>query len=44
MYQWLVRDVTFTLKQYEFLRFELIIESSWQDAEAYKKNTSVKDF
>lgn len=44
MYQWLVRDVTFTLKQYEYLRFELVIESSWQDAEAYKKNTSVKDF
>ncbi|MCS6819260.1 MAG: hypothetical protein RMJ53_04790 [Chitinophagales bacterium] len=44
LYQWLVRDVTFTLKQYEFLRFELIIESSWQDAEAYKKNTNVKDF
>lgn len=44
MYQWLVRDVTFTLKEYEYLRFELTIESSWQDAEAYKKNTSVKDF
>jgi hypothetical protein len=44
LYQWLVRDVTFTLKQYDFLRFELIIESSWQDAEAYKKNTSVNDF
>ncbi len=44
MYQWLVRDVTFTLKQYEFLRFDLTIESSWQDAEAYKKNTNVKDF
>lgn len=44
MYQWLVRDVTFTLKQYEFLRFDLTIESSWQDADAYKKNTSVNDF
>ncbi|GEM_PF-841037 len=44
MYQWLVRDVTFTLKQYEFLRFDITVESSWQDAEAYKKNTNVKDF
>jgi hypothetical protein len=44
VYQWLVRDVTFTLKQNQFLTFELSIESSWQDAEAYKKNISVNDF
>lgn len=42
--QWLVKDVTFTLKEITRSRFELTIESSWQASEDYKKNTSVDDF
>ncbi len=42
--QWLVKDVTFTLKEVNKSRFELTIESSWQASENYKKNTSVDDF
>lgn len=42
--QWLVKDVTFTLAEYESLKFEVMIESNWQASEAYKKNTSVSDF
>ena len=42
--QWLVKDVTFTLKEIAKSRFELTIESSWQASEDYKNNTSVDDF
>ncbi len=42
--QWLVKDVTFTLGVYEFMKFEVKIESNWQASIAYKKNTSVDDF
>lgn len=42
--QWLVKDVTFTLKEINKSRFELTIQSSWQASEDYKKNTSVDDF
>lgn len=42
--QWLIKDVTFTLKEINKSRFELTIESSWQVGEDYKKNTSVDDF
>lgn len=42
--QWLVKDVTFTLRVYDFLKFEASIESNWQALEAYKKNISVDDF
>jgi len=42
--QWLVKDVTFTLGVYDFLKFEARIESNWQASEAYKKNISVDDF
>jgi hypothetical protein len=42
--QWLVKDVTFTLAEYDALKFEVVIESNWQASEAYKKNTSVSDF
>lgn len=42
--QWLIKDVTFTLKEITKSRFELTIESSWQASEDYKKNTSVDDF
>ncbi len=42
--QWLIKDVTFTLKEVNKSRFELTIESNWQASEDYKKNTSVDDF
>jgi hypothetical protein len=42
--QWLVKDVTFTLKEISKSRFELTIESNWQASSDYKKNTSVDDF
>jgi hypothetical protein len=42
--QWLVKDVTFTLGVYEFMKFEVKIESNWQASVAYKKNTNVDDF
>ncbi|HWB62418.1 MAG TPA: hypothetical protein VG603_02825 [Chitinophagales bacterium] len=42
--QWLVKDVTFTLREIARSRFELTIESSWQASTDYKKNTSVDDF
>lgn len=44
IYQWLIKDVTFTLKEIAKSRFELTIESSWQASDDYKKNTSVDDF
>lgn len=42
--QWLVKDVTFTLKEVAKSRFELTIESNWQASADYKKNISVDDF
>jgi hypothetical protein len=42
--QWLVKAVTFTLGEYDALKFEVKIESNWQASEAYKMNTSVDDF
>jgi len=42
--QWLVKNVTFTLGEFDHLIFEVKIESNWQASEAYKKNTSVEDF
>ena len=42
--QWLVKAVTFTLGEYEAMKFEVKIESNWQASEAYKKNTTVDDF
>lgn len=43
-YQWLVKDVTFTLAISDQYKFEVKIESNWQATEAYKKNTNVDDF
>jgi hypothetical protein len=42
--QWLVKNVTFTLGEYDRGKFEVKIESNWQATEAYKKNTTVDDF
>lgn len=44
IFQWLIKDVIFTLKEIAKSRFELTIESNWQAGEDYKKNTSVDDF
>ncbi|MCS6935132.1 MAG: hypothetical protein NZM35_08295 [Chitinophagales bacterium] len=44
IYEWLVKDVRFTLTHVIKSRFELTIESNWQATENYKKNTSVTDF
>ncbi|MGB0885530.1 MAG: hypothetical protein ACPGVH_00360 [Chitinophagales bacterium] len=44
MRQWIVNNVTITLKDFTFNKFELLIESDWEAAEAYKKNTNVTDF
>ena len=42
--QWIIADVTFTLAEHKYHNFDLVIESDWQSAEAYRKNTSVEDF
>jgi hypothetical protein len=42
--QWFIKDVSFTLKEYDHMKFELSIESNWQASDAYRKNTSVDDF
>ena len=42
--QWVIQNVTITMKEYTFNKFELVIESDWEAAEAYRKNTSVADF
>lgn len=42
--QWLVKNVTFTLGEFDYMKFEVKIESNWQASEAYKKNTTVDDF
>lgn len=43
-FQWIVQDVTFTLSQFEARDFELSVQSDWETAQKYKKNTSVEDF
>lgn len=42
--QWVIKDVTFTLAEYDHVKFELVMESNWQASETYKKNTNVEDF
>ena len=42
--QWIIQNVSISLIDYEFKKFELIIESDWEAAEAFKKNTNVTDF
>ena len=42
--QWIVDNVTIILTDFEFNTFELTIESDWEAAEAFKKNTNVTDF
>jgi len=42
--QWVIKDVTFTLAEFDRVKFELVMESNWQASETYKKNTNVDDF
>ncbi len=42
--QWKIKDVTFTLGEYDHVKFDVKIESNWQASEGYKKNTTVNDF
>jgi len=42
--QWLVDNVTITLKDFNLHKFFLILESDWEAAEAFRKNTNVNDF
>jgi len=42
--QWLINNVTITLKDFNLHKFELLLESDWEAAEAFRKNTSVEDF
>lgn len=42
--QWLIQNVNMVLTDYDFKKFELTIESNWEAAEAFKKNTNVTDF
>lgn len=42
--QWIIKDVTFTLAEFDNVKFELVMESNWQASEIYKKNTNVDDF
>lgn len=41
---WVVKDVTFTLREIAKSRFELTVESNWQADAANQKNKSVDDF
>lgn len=42
--QWIVEDVTITLVDHKYNKFELILESNWEAVQAFKKNTNVSDF
>jgi len=42
--EWIVNDVTIILREYTLHKFELVIESDWEAAEAFRKNTNVSDF
>lgn len=42
--QWIVDDVTISLVDHQYNKFELMIESNWEAVQAFKKNTNVSDF
>lgn len=42
--QWIVADVTLSLYNFNYNKFEFELLSDWEAAEAYEKNTSVTDF
>ncbi|MFT4644110.1 MAG: hypothetical protein ACI8ZX_000511 [Planctomycetota bacterium] len=42
--EWLINNVSITMKDYTLHKFELTLKSDWEAAEAYRKNTNVSDF
>lgn len=42
--QWIVADVTLSLYNFNYNKFEFELLSDWEAAEDYKKNTNVMDF
>jgi hypothetical protein len=42
--QWLIKDVTLSLYNFNYNKFEFELWSDWEAAEAYQKNTNVTDF
>jgi hypothetical protein len=42
--QWIVADVTLSLFNFNYNKFEFELSSDWEAAEAYEKNTTIKDF
>lgn len=42
--QWIVADVTLSLFNFNYNKFEFELSSDWEAAAAYKKNISVNDF
>ncbi len=42
--QWIVADVTLSLYNFNYNKFEFELLSDWEAAEAYKKNINVSDF
>mgnify|MGYP006077011699 FL=1 len=42
--EWIINNVSITMKDYTLHKFELILKSDWEAAEAYRKNTNVSDF
>lgn len=42
--EWIINNVTITMKDFTLHKFELILKSDWEAAEAYRKNTNVSDF
>jgi len=42
--EWLINNVSIILRDFNLHKFELVIESDWEAAEAFRKNTNVNDF
>lgn len=42
--QWIIADVTLSLFNFNYNKFEFELKSDWEAAAAYKKNTNVTDF
>ncbi len=42
--EWIINNVTITMQDYKFNKFYLTLESDWEAAEAFRKNTNVNDF
>ena len=42
--QWVITDVTISLVDFAYNKFELELKSDWKAAAAYAKNTNVNDF